>query len=153
MSRGLLGPQHAIDHQRLALGRRPPDQVDLELLNRTLFSSETPEPDLHLGEVNLPSRHIYKRDLAQRVQPSEGPSHTGEKVYFWRQDSSKFKDKGVWVPAMVVDQKGAIVRVETDLGVQTVNQSKLRKNTDPWHAITLPQSLAEPNNDPPRATT
>eukprot|EP00971_Amphidinium_carterae_P068854 1363228-Amphidinium_carterae.3 len=105
----------------LATGRRPPDQLDLELLTPEQLSTTPLRADetiAHLRRLSIKSHfevelnQDIKRDLARRLQPSDGPSEPGERVFVWIQDSSKFKDRGRWEPGPVVGQEGAMVRVE-----------------------------------------
>ena len=46
-------------------------------------------------------------------------------------------------------QNGAIVTVETDKAVLRVNQSKVRREYDPWHDVPLPRNLDKPEKDAP----
>eukprot|EP00971_Amphidinium_carterae_P350324 6491488-Amphidinium_carterae.3 len=99
----------------LATGRRPPDQLDLELLTPEQLSTTPLRADetiAHLRRLSIKS-HLevrqnqdIKRDLARRLQPSGGPFEPGERVFVWIQDSSKFKDRGRWELGRVVGQEG-----------------------------------------------
>ena len=42
---------------------------------------------------------------------------------------------------LVISQNGAIVTVETDKAILRVNQSKVRRDHDPWHDVPLPRNL------------
>ena len=79
-----------------------------------------------------------RADLARRTMPSDGPYFQGEKVFVWTQDSSKFKDKGRWVRATVLGQEGAMVQANTGKAVIRVNQSKVRRDHDEWHDVSIP---------------
>ena len=54
-----------------------------------------------------------------------------------------------WARARVISQNGAIVTVETDKAVLKVNQSKVRRDYDPWHDVPLPRNLDKPEKDVP----
>ena len=86
-----------------------------------------------------------RRDLARRVLPSDGPYVHG----VWIDDKAKYKAVGRWARARVISQNGAIVTVETDKAVLRVNQSKVRKDYDPWHDVPLPRNLDKPEKDVP----
>ena len=53
-------------------------------------------------------------------------------------DESKKKSDGVWVRGVVVSQEGAMVLVEIHRAVLRVNQSKVRRDHDPWHDVAIP---------------
>ena len=42
--------------------------------------------------------------MARRTMPSDGPYKHGDEVFYWRQDSGKFKDKGRWIRGKVLSQ-------------------------------------------------
>ena len=56
----------------------------------------------------------------------------------WHKDESKKKSEGVWVRGVVVSQEGAKVLVEVHRAVLRVNQSKVRRDHDPWHDVAIP---------------
>ena len=59
------------------------------------------------------------------------------------------KAVGRWARARVISQNGAIVTVETDKAVLRVNQSKVRRDYDPWHDVPLPRNLDKPEKEVP----
>ena len=90
-----------------------------------------------------------RRDLARRVLPSDGPYAHGDRVFVWIDDKAKYKAVGRWARARVISQNGAIVTVETEKAVLRVNQSKVRRDYDPWHDVPLPRNLDKPEKDIP----
>ena len=70
--------------------------------------------------------------------PSDGPYKKGDRVFVWHKDESKKKSEGVWVRGVVVSQEGAMVLVEIHRAVLRVNQSKVRRDHDPWHDVAIP---------------
>ena len=86
-------------------------------------------------------RDDIKKDLAQRLMPSDGPFSPGDLVYYWQTDPSKLKHGkayGKWVRGTVTSQKGAICILDTGTSLIRVNQSKLRKDHDDWHDVPIP---------------
>ena len=80
-----------------------------------------------------------RKDLARRVTPSDGPYQKGDRVFVWHKDESKKKkSEGVWVREIVVSQEGAMVLLEVHRAVHRVNQSKVRRDGDPWHDVATP---------------
>ena len=78
------------------------------------------------------------------TSPSDGPCAHGDRVFVWIDDKAKYKAVGRWARARVISQDGAIVTVETDKAVLRVNQSKVRRDYDPWHDVPLPRNLDKP---------
>ena len=131
----------------IATGRRPPDLFDLETASPEQLSANAAAQDrtnLELQRVALRAHQEARQaqdlraDLARRTMPSDGPYFQGEKVFVWTQDSSKFKDKGRWVRATVLGQEGAMVQANTGKAVIRVNQSKVRRDHDEWHGVSIP---------------
>ena len=65
-------------------------------------------------------------------------------MFVWHKDESKKKSAGVWVRGTVISQEGAMVLVEVHRSVLRVNQSKVRRDGDPWHDVAIPLKPAEP---------
>ena len=131
----------------IATGRRPPDVIDLENMMPKQLASEPSldqQCDNQLRELaqkahlEARQREDLRRDLAQRLRSSDGPFTAGEGVWYWDRDASKIRG-GEWVKARVIKQ-GKPPMVTLDLAGQTVqvNQSKIRKNPDPWHDVVVP---------------
>ena len=53
-------------------------------------------------------------------------------MFYWDLDKAKFS-KGVWKRGKVIAVNGPMVTIEHDGGVSRINESKLRKDHDPWH--------------------
>ena len=142
----------------LATGRRPTDHSDLELMKPDQLSATDLPRDATLNELrklalkaHLEARQSadLRRDLARRVLPSDGPYAHGDRVFVWIDDKAKYKAVGRWARARVISQNGAIVTVETDKAVLRVNQSKVRRDYDPWHDVPLPRTLDKPEKEVP----
>ena len=131
----------------IATGRRPPDLFDVETANPEQLTSEPPEEDistLALQRLALRAHQEARQaadlrhDMARRTLPSDGPYNQGDEVFYWHQDSSKFKDKGRWIRGKVLSQEGAMVHLHTNKAVIRVNQSKVRRDHDEWHDVSIP---------------
>ncbi|CAE7449626.1 RE1 [Symbiodinium natans] len=85
------------------------------------------------------------------------PSHAlrwsyvkGDKVLVWMKDESKIKSEGVWVRGKVMGQEGAMVIVHVHQAILRVNQSKIRRDHDPWHDVHIPLDMDKvPGGSPP----
>ena len=131
----------------IATGRRPPDLFDVETANPEQLTSEPPEEDistLALQRLALRAHQEARQaadlrhDMARRTMPSDGPYKQGDEVFYWHQNSSKFKDKGRWIRGKVLSQEGAMVHLHTKKAVIRVNQSKVRRDHDEWHDVSIP---------------
>ena len=131
----------------IATGRRPPDLFDVETSTPEQLSAEPPEEDrtmLQLQRIALRAHQEarqaldLRKDIARRVMPSDGPYSLGDKVFVWMKDESKKKAEGIWVRGKVVSQEGAMVLVQVHKSVLRVNQSKVRRDHDPWHDVAIP---------------
>ena len=131
----------------IATGRRPPDLFDVETANPEQLTSEPHEEDvstLALQRLALRAHQEARQaadlrhDMARRTMPSDGPYKQGDEVFYWHQDSSKFKDKGKWIRGKVLSQEGAMVHLHTNKAVIRVNQSKVRRDHDEWHDVSIP---------------
>ena len=137
----------------IATGRRPPDLFDVETSTPEQLSANPPEEDrtsLDLQRIAMRAHQEarqsidLRKDLARRVMPSDGPYQKGDRVFVWHKDESKKKSEGVWVRGTVISQEGAMVSVEVHRSVLRVNQSKVRRDGDPWHDVAIPLKPAEP---------
>ena len=131
----------------IATGRRPPDLFDVETCSPEQLSVDPSSEDrttLELQRIALRAHQEarqaidLRKDLARRVMPSDGPYRKGDRVFVWHKDESKKKTEGVWVRGVVVSQEGAMVLVEVHRAVLRVNQSKVRRDHDPWHDVAVP---------------
>ena len=137
----------------IATGRRPPDLLDVETSTPEQLSANPPEEDrttLDLQRIAMRAHQEarqsidLRKDLARRVMPSDGPYQKGDRVFVWHKDESKKKSEGVWVRGTVISQEGAMVLVEVHRSVLRVNQSKVRRDGDPWHDVAIPLKPVEP---------
>ena len=137
----------------IATGRRPPDLLDVETSTPEQLSANPPEEDrttLDLQRIAMRAHQEarqsidLRKDLARRVMPSDGPYQKGDHVFVWHKDESKKKSEGVWVRGTVISQEGAMVLVEVHRSVLRVNQSKVRRDGDPWHDVAIPLKPVEP---------
>ena len=119
-----------------AAGRRPPDLFDVGTSTPEQLSANPSDEDRATQEAR--QSLDLRKDLARRVMPSDGPYQKGDRVFVWRKDESKKKSEGIWVRGMVVSQEGAMVLVEVHRAVLRVNQSKVRRDGDPWHDVAIP---------------
>ena len=131
----------------IAMGRRPPDLFDIETSTPEQLSAEPPEEDrtmLQLQRIALRAHQEarqaldLRKDIARRVMPSDGPYSLGDKVCVWMKDESKQKAEGIWVRRKVLSAEGAMVLVQVHKSVLRVNQSKVRRDHDPWHDVAIP---------------
>ena len=131
----------------MALGRRPPDILDLENMMPQQLAIE-PSEQQRLSDIiqtealkaHLEARQRVdiRRDLIARLRPSDGPFEVGQSVWYWDRDLSKIRG-GEWIASRVVAyEKPPMVTIDLKGQSVRVNQSKLRKNPDNWHDVVIP---------------
>ena len=72
------------------------------------------------------------------------------KCFYWRQDSSKFKDKGKWTRGKVLSQQGTTVHIHTGKAMVRTGQSKVRRDHGERHDVSTPnldEKKEETNED------
>ena len=123
----------------IATGRRPPDLFDVETSTPEQLSADPSDEDRTTSDLQEARQSLdLRKDLARRVMPSDGPYQKGDRVFVWHKDGSKKKSEGVWIRGIVVSQEGAMILVEVHRAVLRVNQSKVRRDGDPWHDLAIP---------------
>ena len=152
--KGGLGKELPIDRLRLFSSgdrrnkKRPPDPFGVENVTPEQLTAKPSDEDRTTLELQRIAMRAHqearqsldvRKDLARRVMPSDGPYKKGDRVFVWRKDESKNKSEGLWV----VSQEWAMVLVEIHKAVLRVNQSKVRRDHDPWHDVAIPVKSAE----------
>ncbi len=83
-------------------------------------------------------RTDLRRDLVQRLRPSDGPFELGQSVWYWDRDMSKLRG-GEWIRTRIVGEENPpMIKIDINGKTIRVNQSKIRKNPDPWHDVVIP---------------
>ena len=149
-----------------AFGRRPRDIVTPENSDPAQLTGEPTDVEATAQAVKELAMRAYstarqaldlRRDLAARLNMSEGPFSIGENVYHWnsavnrRAQGDFFKHKtadgkptGGWVKGKIVSTgTGAMVGVDLGTRIVRVNTSKLRRNADVFSDIEVPLAPLE----------
>jgi len=132
----------------IAFGRPPPDIVQLENMTPLQVATDPSDADKLHRRIAQIAQEAYqqtrqhddiRKDLLQKLRPSEGPFEPGQSVWYWDRDPSKIRG-GYWKPARVINQPhgNPMVDLQFKYGTMKVNQSKMRKNPDPWHDVVIP---------------
>ena len=83
-----------------------------------------------------------RRDIASKLQLSDGPFFPGDKIYCWAEDKSKIKSDGShgekWIKGKLVSVDGSMVRVDLGTRIVKVNISKIRKDHNPVEDVDVP---------------
>ena len=142
----------------IATGRRPPDLFHVETSSPERLPANPAEEDrttLDLQRVALRAHQEVRqsldlrKDLARRVMPSDGSYKKGDRMLVWHKDESTKKSEGIWIRGNVVSQEGAMVLVEIHRAALRVNQSKVRRDHEPWHDVAIPlKSDDDPRSSP-----
>ena len=82
----------------IAFGRRPPDIMSIETMTAIQFVTDPTEQqklstvvqeEALKAHLEARQRMDIRRDLAQKLRPSDGPFHPGQSIWYWDRDLSK----------------------------------------------------------------
>ena len=151
ISRNTMVTQGGVTPIELAFGRRPADLTATELMNPAQLTSEAPAPERQIEALrSLAMRKFLeakqsddlRRDIASKLQLSDGPFFPGDKVYYWTEDKSKIKSDGShggkWIKGKLVSVDGSMVGVDLGTRIVKVNISKIRKDHNPIEDVDVP---------------
>lgn len=135
----------------LAFGRRPADLISVETSTPPQLTSEVPTTEHQLRALRQLAQHKYieakqsddlRRDIAARLQFSDGPFYPGDKIYYWTEDKSKIKSdgshSGKWIKGKIVSVDGSMVGIDLGTRILKVNISKIRKDHNPIEDVDVP---------------
>ena len=103
ISRNTMVTHGGVTPIELAFGRRPADLTAIELMDPAQLTTEAPAPERQIEALrSLAMRKFLeatqsddlRRDIASKLQLSDGPFFPGDKVYYWTEDKSKIKSDG-----------------------------------------------------------
>ena len=142
ISRNTMVTHGGVTPIELAFGRRPADITAIELRNPAQLTTEAPAPERQIEALrSLAMRKFLeakqsddlRRDIASKLQLSDGPFFPGDKVNFWTEDKSKIKSDGShggkWIKGKLVSVDGSMVGVDLGTRIVKVNISKIKKIT------------------------
>ena len=141
ISRNTMVTHGGVTPIELAFGRRPADITAIELMNPAQLTTEAPAPERQIEALRSLAMQKFleakqsdalRRDIASKLQLSDGPFFPGDKVYYWTEDKSKIKSDGSNGGKPI---KGRLVSVDrsmvgVDLGTRIVKvtiRSKMSK--------------------------
>lgn len=83
-----------------------------------------------------------RRDIASRLQFSDGPYFPGDKIYYCGPTPQKVKGhlgrSSSWIKGKVVSQDGSMITIDLGARFLKVNTSKIRKDHQPIEDIDVP---------------
>eukprot|EP00435_Cladocopium_sp_Y103_P014632 s782_g3.t1 len=151
ISRNTMITHGGVAPLELASGRRPADLRAVETMTPAQLSSEAPAPERQLEALRLLARQKcleakqsddLRRDIASKLQLSDGPFFPGDKVYYCTEDKSKIKSDGShggkWIKGKLVSVDGSMVGVDLGTRIVKVNISKIRKDHSPIEDVEVP---------------
>ena len=109
----------------LAFGRRPADVIGVDTADPAQLSAEVPSHELAIEATRRVAMKAYlearqsedlRRDIASKLQFSDGPFFPGDKIYYWNPAAGKIKPDGskrsTWIKGKVVSQEGSMVTID-----------------------------------------
>ena len=135
----------------MAFGRRPPDVISVDNADPAQLTSEVPRNEVSVEATRKIAMKAYleagqsedlRRDIASKLQFSDGPFFPGDKIYYWNPNALKVKSYGgrssSWIKGKVVSQDGSMVTIDLGTRVLKVNSSKIRKDHQPIEDVDVP---------------
>ena len=135
----------------MVFGRRPADLLSPETMTPAQSTSEAPEPQKKIDALRQIAMKSYleakqsddlRRDIAAKLQLSDGPFHPGDKIYYWAEDKSKIKPDGAhygkWINGEVIGVDGSMIGIDLGTRILKVNVSKKRKDHNPIEDVDVP---------------
>ena len=124
----------------MAFGRRPADILSPEGMTPAQLTTEVPTPEKKIDALRTIAMKAYleakqsddlKRDIAAKLQLSDGPYFPGDKIYYWTEDKSKIKSdgshSGKWIKGKIISVDGSMIGIDLGTRILKVNVSKIRK--------------------------
>ena len=148
ISRNTMVTHGSVTPIEVAFGRRPADITAIENMTPAQLTTEAHRLIEALRSLAMrkfleaKQSDDLRRDIASKLQLSDGPFFPGDKVYFWTEDKSKIKSDGShggkWIKGTLVSIDGSIVGVDLGTRIVKVNISKIRKDHSPVEDVDVP---------------
>ena len=135
----------------MAFGRRPADVIGVDTADPAQLTAEVPSHEVTIEATRRVAMKAYlearqsedlRRDIASKLQFSDGPFYPGDKIYYWNPAAGKIKPDGskrsTWIKGKVVSQTGSMVTIDLGTRVIKVNSSKIRKDHQPVEDVDIP---------------
>ena len=135
----------------MAFGRRPADILSPEAMTPAQLTTEVPTPEKKIDALRTIAMKAYleakqsddlKRDIAAKLQLSDGPYFPGDRIYYWTEDKSKIKSDGShcgkWIKGKIISVDGSMIGIDLGTRILKVNVSKIRKDVNPIEDVDIP---------------
>ena len=135
----------------MAFGRRPQDIIGVDNADPARLTAEVPRSEVSIEATRKIAMKAYlearqsedlRRDIASRLQFTDGPFFPGDKIFYWNPNASKIKPHGgrssSWIQGKVISQDGSMITIDLGTRVLKVNSSKIRKDHQPIDDVDIP---------------
>ena len=135
----------------MAFGRRPPDIIGVDNADPAQLTAEVPRSEVSIEATRKIAMKAYlearqsedlRRDIASRLQFTDGPFFPGDKIFYWNPNAGKIKPHGgkssSWIKGKVISQDGSMITIDLGTRVLKVNSSKIRKDHQPIEDVDIP---------------
>ena len=135
----------------MAFGRRPPDIIGVDNADPAQLTAEVPRSEVSIEATRKIAMKAYlearqsedlRRDIASRLQLTDGPFFPGDKIFYWNPNASQIKPHGgrssSWIKGKVISQDGSMITIDLGTRVLKVNSSKIRKDHQPIDDVDIP---------------
>ena len=135
----------------MAFGRRPADVIGVDNADPAQLTAEVPSHEVTIEATRRVAMKAYlearqsedlRRDIASKLQFSDGPFYPGDKIYYWNPAAGKIKPDGskrsIWIKGKVVSQTDSMATIDLGTRVIKVNSTKIRKDHQPLEDVDVP---------------
>ena len=135
----------------MAFGRRPPDIIGVDNADPAQLTAEVPRSEVSVEATRKIAMKAYlearqsedlRRDIASKLQFTDGPFFPGDKIFYWNPNAGKIKPHGgkssSWIKGKVISQDGSMITIDLGTRVLKVNSSKIRKDHQPIDDVDIP---------------
>ena len=87
----------------MAFGRRPPDIIGVDNADPAQLTAEVPRSEVSIEATRKIAMKAYlearqsedlRRDIASKLQFTDGPFFPGDKIFYWNPNAGKIKPHG-----------------------------------------------------------
>ena len=135
----------------MAFGRRPPDIIGVDNADPAQLTAEVPRSEVGIEATRKIAMKAYlgarqsedvRRDIASKLQFSDGPFFPGDKIFYWNPTAGKIKSDGTRTSTLlkgkVISQEGNVITIDLGTRVLKVSSSKIRKDHQPIDNVGVP---------------
>ena len=134
----------------MAFGRRPPDIIGVDNADPAQLTAEVPRSEVSIEATRKIAMKAYlearqsedlRRDIASKLQFTDGPFFPGDKIFYWNPNAGKIKPHGgkssSWIKGKVISQDGSMITIDLGTRVLKLTHPRSEKIINPLKMLTF----------------